>query len=138
MNDSFLKVFNNIDSFNEDLPFMPWLRKIIVNTAIDYYRKNAKFVTMLEIEQAENEGFNINAIDNLEYYDLKNILDKLPEPYRLIFNLYEIEGYTHKEIGKKTGLGESTSRSYLTRAKKKLRILVENHFELNNERQIRS
>ncbi|OQX80886.1 MAG: RNA polymerase subunit sigma-70 [Bacteroidetes bacterium 4484_276] len=138
LNDSFLKVFNNINNFDEGLPFKPWLRKIIVNTAIDYYRKNAKFVSMLEIEQAENEGFNIDAVDNLTYNDLKNILDRLPEPYRLIFNLYEIEGYTHKEIGEKTGLGESTSRSYLTRAKKKLRILVENYFELNDERQIRS
>ena len=91
LNDSFLKVFNNIDGFDEGLPFKPWLRKIVVNTAIDYYRKNAKFIPMLEIEEAENEGFNIDAVDNLTYYDLKNILDGLPEPYRLIFNLYEID-----------------------------------------------
>lgn len=109
-----------------------------MNTAIDYYRKNARFGIMLEIEQAENEGFNIDAIDTLTYYDLKKILDELPEPYRLIFNLYEIEGYTHKEIAEKTGLNESTSRSYLARAKKKLRTLVENYFELKNDRKIRT
>ncbi len=138
LNDSFLKVFKSINSFNEELPFKPWLRKIMVNTAIDYYRKNARFSPMLEIEEAENEGFNINAIDTFNYQDIKKILDELPEPYRLIFNLYEIEGYTHKEIAEKTGLNESTSRSYLVRAKKKLRILVEHHFELENERKIRS
>lgn len=138
LNDSFLKVFKSINSFNEELPFNPWLRKIIVNTAIDYYRKNTRFSHTLEIEQAEKEGFNINAIDTLAYYDLKNILDELPEPYRLIFNLYEIERCTHKEIAEKTELNESTSRSYLTRAKKKLRVLVENHFELKNERKIRT
>ena len=138
LNDSFLKVFKGIYSFNEELPFKPWLRKIIVNTAIDYYRKNARFNPMLEIEQAENEGFNIDAIDTFTYNDVKKILDELPEPYRLIFNLYEIEGYTHREIAEKTGLNESTSRSYLARAKKKLRILVEHHFELENERKIRS
>jgi RNA polymerase sigma-70 factor (ECF subfamily) len=138
LNDSFLKVFKSINSFNEELPFKPWLRKIIVNTAIDYYRKNARFSPMLEIEQAENEGFNIDAIDTLTYHDLIKILDELPEPYRLIFNLYEIEGYTHREIAEKTGLNESTSRSYLARAKKKLRTLVENYFELKNERKIRT
>ena len=138
LNDSFLKVFKGINSFNEELPFKPWLRKIIVNTANDYYRKNARFNQMLEIEQSENEGFNIDAIDTFTYNDVKKILDELPEPYRLIFNLYEIEGYTHREIAEKTGLNESTSRSYLARAKKKLRILVEHHFELENERKIRS
>ncbi len=138
LNDSFLKVFKSINSFNEELPFKPWLRKIIVNTAIDYYRKNARFSPMLEIEEVENEGFNIDAIDTLTYHDLIKILDELPEPYRLIFNLYEIEGYTHKEIAEKTGLNESTSRSYLARAKKKLRTLVENYFELKNERKIRT
>ena len=138
LNDSFLKVFKSINSFNEELPFKPWLRKIIVNTTIDYYRKNARFSPMLEIEEVENEGFNIDAIDTLTYHDLIKILDELPEPYRLIFNLYEIEGYTHKEIAEKTGLNESTSRSYLARAKKKLRTLVENYFELKNERKIRT
>lgn len=138
LNDSFLKVFNNINNFNEELHFKPWLRKIIVNTAIDYYRKNAKFNSMLEIEEAEREGFNIEAIDTLTYHDLIKILDDLPEPYRLIFNLYEIEGYTHKEIAEKTELNESTSRSYLARAKKKLRILVEHHFEMKDERKIRT
>ena len=138
LNDGFLKVFKNINRFNEKLPFKPWLRKIIVNTAIDYYRKNARFSPMLEIEEAEREGFNIEAIDTLTYYDLKKILDELPEVYRLIFNLYEIEGFTHQEIAEKTGLNESTSRSYLTRAKKRLRILVENHFEMKDERKIRT
>ena len=138
LNDSFLKVFKSIKSFNEEFPFKPWLKKIIVNTAIDYYRKNARISPMLEIEQAENEGFKIDAIDTLTYYDLKKILDELPEPHRLIFNLYEIEGYTHREIAEKTGLNKSTSRSYLARAKKRLRILVENHFELKNERKIRT
>lgn len=138
LNDSFLKVFKNIKRFNDELPFKPWLRKIIVNTAIDYYRKNASLNPMLEIEEAEREGFNIEAIDTLTYHDLNKILDDLPEPYRLIFNLYEIEGYMHKEIAEKTGLNESTSRSYLARAKKKLRILVEHHFEMKDERKIRT
>jgi len=138
LNDSFLKVFNNINKFKDELPFKPWLKKIIVNTAIDYYRKNARFRPMLEIDQTADEAFNVEMVDNLTYEDIKKLLDSLPEMYRLVFNLYEIEGYTHKEIAIKLKFDESTSRSYLTRAKKKLRILVENHFEITHERKVRT
>jgi RNA polymerase sigma-70 factor (ECF subfamily) len=138
VNDSFLKVFRNIKKYKDEFPFKPWFKKIIVNTAIDYYRKNARFTSMLEIEEAENESFNIEQIDNLAYEDLKKLLDSLPEIYRLVFNLYEIEGFTHEEIAKKLVFDTSTSRSYLTRAKKKLRILVEKHFEINSERKVRT
>lgn len=138
LNDSFLKVFKNIKKYDEQRDFMPWLQTIIVNTAIDYYRKNAKYKPTLEIEEAENEVIEAGLVDDLEFNDIKKLLDELPEQYRLVFNLYEIEGYTHKEIGQKLQIDESTSRSYLTRAKKKLRKLVEIHFELKNERKIRT
>jgi RNA polymerase sigma factor (sigma-70 family) len=138
LNDSFLKVFRNLKKYDEKLPFRAWFRKIIVNTAIDYYRKNARIMPTLEIEEAENESFDINQVDNLNYEALKKLLDDLPELQRLVFNLYEIEGFTHQEIAGKLDLTESTSRSYLTRAKKKLRILVEKHFETEYERKIRT
>lgn len=138
LNDSFLKVFRSLNSYDQKFPFKAWFRKIIINTAIDYYRKNAARTPLLEIEEAENEAFDINRVDDLNYEDLKKILDELPEMQRIIFNLYEIEGYTHQEIGEQLGLNESTSRSYLTRAKKKLRILVEKHFETEYERKVRT
>jgi len=138
LNDSFLKVFKNIKKYDEQKPFKPWLKTIIVNTAIDYYRKNARFRPMLEIDKVENEAFNIEFVDTLNYEDIKKLLDDLPEMYRLVFNLYEIEGYTHREIATRLKLDESTSRSYLTRAKKKLRKLVEVHFEIRNERKVRT
>jgi RNA polymerase sigma-70 factor (ECF subfamily) len=138
LNDSFLKVFRNLKKYDEKLPFRAWFRKIIVNTAIDYYRKNARLLPTLEIEEAENYSFDINLIDNLNYEAIKKLLDELPELHRLVFNLYEIEGFTHQEIAGKLDLTESTSRSYLTRAKKKLRILVEKYFETEYERKIRT
>jgi RNA polymerase sigma-70 factor (ECF subfamily) len=138
LNDSFLKVFRNLKKYDTKFPFRPWFRKIIVNTAIDYYRKNAAIKPVLEIEQAENEAFDISLVDNLHYEDLRKLLDDLPEVQRLIFNLYEIEGFTHQEIALKLNLTESTSRSYLTRAKVKLRIWVEKHFETEYERKIRT
>jgi len=138
LNDSFLKVFKNLDKYDKKFPFKAWFRKIIINTAIDYYRKNARLMPTLEIEEAENESFNIHRIDDLNYEDIKKLMDNLPEILRLVFNLYEIEGYTHQEIAVRLSLNESTSRSYLTRAKKKLRILVEKHFETEYERKIRT
>lgn len=138
LNDSFFKIFKNIKKYDEQKPFKPWLKTIIVNTSIDYYRKNARFRPMLEIEEVENEAFNVELVDTLGYEDIKKLLDDLPEMYRLVFNLYEIEGYTHREIAEKLKFNESTSRSYLTRAKKKLRKLVEIHFELKHERKVRT
>ncbi len=138
LNDSFLKVFKNIKKYDEKKAFRPWLKTIVVNTAIDYYRKNAKFRATLEIEEAEQEAINVDQIDSLNLEDIKKILDQLPEMYRLVFNLYEIEGYTHKEIANNLKIDESTSRSYLTRAKKKLRKLVEIFFEMQDERKIRT
>lgn len=138
LNDSFLKVFRNIKKFDTGKPFRPWLRTIIVHTAIDYYRKHTRFEPMLHIEHAASESFDADQIDRLGYEDLKNLLDSLPEIYRLIFNLYEIDGFTHKEIAAKLEIKESTSRSYLTRAKQKLRTLVEQHFETAHARKIRT
>jgi RNA polymerase sigma factor (sigma-70 family) len=138
VNDSFMKVFRSIGSFDEQLPVKPWLRKITVNTAIDYYRKHARFEPVLDIEYAENESFDENQLDQLGYEDLKKLLDSLPEIYRMVFNLYEIEGFTHQEIAKRLEINESTSRAYLTRAKKRLRIMVEKLFEIQDERKIRT
>lgn len=133
-----MKVFRSIGSLDEQLPVKPWLRKITVNTAIDYYRKHARFEPVLDIEYAENESFDENQLDQLGYEDLKKLLDNLPEIYRMVFNLYEIEGFTHQEIAKRLEINESTSRAYLTRAKKRLRIMVEKLFEIQDERKIRT
>ena len=138
LNDSFLKVFRNIKKFDEEKPFRPWLRTIIVNTAIDYYRKHARFEPVLEIENADNESFDPDQIERLSFEEIKKLLDSLPEIYRLVFNLYEIDGFTHQEIAVKLEITESTSRSYLARAKKKLRTLVEQHFKTAHARKIRT
>lgn len=130
LNDSFLKAFSAIqkNSFNNSIPFKNWLRRILINTAIDHYRKNAKHTNHLEIEKAEQQHTDIEVINNLTAEDIIKLLDQLPELHRMVFNLFEIQGYNHKEIAQKLNIGTSTSRVFLTRAKKKLRILIHKNF----------
>ena len=122
VNDGFLKVFNNLDKFDTEYPFMPWFKRIIVNTAIDYYRKNHD--TRLTIDISSIEEFATEEIELPEIFPQDNILpivQDLPPQYRMVFNLYVMEGYKHSEIATMLDINVSTSKSNLARAKKKLR-----------------
>ncbi len=130
LNDSFLKVFSSIQKkgFNNSIPFKNWLRRILINTAIDNYRKNLKHLNHLDIDDVENDQTAVDYIDNLTVEDILKLLDGLPKTHRLVFNLYEIQGFKHNEISEKLGVSESTSRVFLARAKKKLRVLYNKNF----------
>lgn len=130
LNDSFLKAFSSLkkNNFNKSVPFKNWLRRILINTAIDHFRKNSKHLNHLEIEEIEQQSTDVEIIDDLTADDIINLLDQLPEIHRMVFNLYEIQGYDHKEISERLNIGISTSRVYLTRAKRKLRILIHKNF----------
>lgn len=130
LNDSFLKVFSTIEKkgYNNGIPFKNWLRRILINTAIDNYRKNSKHYYHLEVEEAVIVEAEINVIEDLTVKDILKLLDQLPEYHRIVFNMYELQGFSHKEIAQKLEIGESTSRVFLTRAKKKLRVLIGKNF----------
>jgi RNA polymerase sigma factor (sigma-70 family) len=121
MNDGFIKVFNNIANYKTEHSFKGWFRKILVNTAIDHYRKNNKHYNHFDEEIIDEEVFDLSAVSSLELDDLMNLLNSLPEQYKLTFNLFEIEGYSHEEIAKMLNIAIGTSRSNLARAKKMLR-----------------
>ena len=121
VNDSFIKVFKAIQFYNETQPFKAWLRRIIVNTAIDLRRKNLKFQNNVDIEEAVYVGKQAEAIDQLSAQDILKLLNLLPAVQKTVFNLYEIDGYSHDEIGEMLSIPVSTSRVYLSRAKEKLR-----------------
>ncbi|MEB0261451.1 MULTISPECIES: RNA polymerase sigma factor [unclassified Mucilaginibacter] len=123
-NDAFIKVFNNIGTYNANKPFRAWLRTIVVNTAIDRRRKEIKHQANLDIEDAYNVGSNATAIDTLNAQDILKLMKQLPQIQLTIFNMYEIDGYNHDEIGKILNLPASSSRVYLSRAKDKLRQLL--------------
>lgn len=137
VNDSFMKVLEKIGEFDSTRHFKPWYGRILVNSAIDNYRRNTRHSSHLQIddiEATEEQEPEINA--ELSAGDILYLFRQLPENYRVTFNLFEIEGYTHDEIGKKLGIATSTSRSNLARAKKILRELYIKNFnpvKKNNE-----
>jgi RNA polymerase sigma factor (sigma-70 family) len=117
LNDGFLKVFNNLSKFDLSQQFKPWFRRILINTSIDNYRKNMKHYNHLDEDAVYHEIVDVSVINELEIKDLMKLMNELPANYRLTFNLYEIEGYSHQEIAQMLGIAEGTSRSNLTRAK---------------------
>lgn len=136
LQDGFIKVFGKLPKFVNKGSLEGWVRRIMVNTALDQYRKNKKHQRDVEIDSVafklEKNDFIVETI-NAE--DLLKIIQTIPEGYRIVFNLFAIEGYSHKEIGEKLGVTESTSKSQYSRAKKMLRkLLLENNLVEEGER----
>lgn len=121
VNDSFIKVFKAIQFFNESQPFKAWLRRIVINTAIDHRRKNLKHANQADIDDAVYVGRPAEAVENLSVKDILSLIKGLPEMHKMVFNMYEIDGYSHEEIGSILNIPVSSSRVYLSRAKERLR-----------------
>lgn len=121
LNDSFLKAFAKIDQFDVKQSFQAWFRVIIIHTAIDYHRKNKHFNNMLELNEVHFSGISENeAWENLLYDDVVQQVQKLSPAYRTVFNLYVIEGYKHHEIAEKLNISVGSSKSNLSKARRKL------------------
>ncbi|MGI4749602.1 MAG: RNA polymerase sigma factor [Janthinobacterium lividum] len=127
VNDAFIKIFKTIESFNNVLPFKPWLQKVIVHTAIDLRRKNKRYLADADLDEAATVSTPAIAITNLNVKYILLMLNELPEINRLVFNLYELEGYNHEEISRMLNIAESSSRVYLSRAKERLRKMIIQH-----------
>lgn len=115
----FMKVFTKIDLFEGKGSFEGWMKRIMINEALGYIRKHKAMY--LEIEAADKEPDIDKMSTELEAKDLLKMVNELPSGYRTIFNLYAIEGYSHKEISKLLGINENTSKSQLSRARMHLR-----------------
>ncbi len=129
-NESFIRAFNKIDTFNSgdsgdrfEKSFRAWLARIAVNISIDFLRGQKQFVALDDVNETEIEHHPVAVSGDLHVEDILKLLLQLPEIQRTIFNLYEVEGYSHEEVSVLLAIPESTSRTYLTRAKKKLRQL---------------
>lgn len=124
LNDSFMKVFKNIQQYDTDRPFKTWFRRILINTSIDFHRAHKKHQIT---EHAEIFDDSIQtqpeAEMNLNAEDILKLFDQLPDMHRIIFNLYEVEGYSHDEIAGLLDIAPGTSRSHLSRAKKNIAYL---------------
>jgi len=124
VNDAFIKLFKSIDSFNAEKPFKAWLRTIVVNTAIDRRRKDIKLLQNTDLDEAGHLTIGISAIEDLLADDIISMMQMLPPIQLAIFNLFEIDGYNHDEIGEMLKIPASSSRVYLSRAKEKLRKVI--------------
>jgi RNA polymerase sigma factor (sigma-70 family) len=114
---AFMKIFERIDQFKGEGSFEGWIRRIMVNEALTYLRKARTMYVETDLEQADREPDYDQLSDRLEEEDLLNMIQELPAGYRLVFNMYAIDGYSHKEIAEQLGISENTSKSQLSRAR---------------------
>jgi RNA polymerase sigma-70 factor (ECF subfamily) len=131
VDDSFIKVFAEIGRFNSAQSFKGWLRKIVINTAIDKIRKKNRNKLLHEELSDWIPGNTPGAESSLTAGEIAALIGTLPHIHKTIFCLFDIEGYSHEEISKRLRIPESSSRVYLTRARKRLRELYE--FNYNNK-----
>lgn len=124
VNESFLKVFNNINKYDEKQAFNGWLRTIVVNTAIDYYRKSNQQPEYENLDNVHLSDLNEDVISRISAEEILGLVCRLSPVYRMVFSLYVLDGYTHKEIAEKLGIKEGTSKSNLQDARKKLQSMI--------------
>jgi RNA polymerase sigma-70 factor (ECF subfamily) len=119
LQDAFIKVFNKISQFKSEGSFEGWIRRIVVNTALKKYSlaRYSKELSGYEINESHEKPVDPAAYSQLTEKDLLALINNLPDGYRLIFNLYVIEGYQHEEIAEMLGIQPGTSRSQLVKAR---------------------
>ena len=133
LQEGFIKVFQNISKFRQDSSIGYWIKRIIINTALNHQRNKLYLYPMVDVEDLR-EGFGTSSLENLELDDLMQTVRELPTGCQVIFNLYAIEGYQHKEIAKMLSINEGTSKSQYARARKLLIEAIEKNNQWGNER----
>jgi RNA polymerase sigma-70 factor (ECF subfamily) len=127
LQDGFIKVFRYLKNYRNEGSLEGWIRKTMVNTAINFYKKKIKYQKDVSLDQTEPiNNDDESAIDKLSCGELLDMIRELPDGYRMVFNLNVIEGYTHKEIGGMLNISENTSKSQLSRARSVLQEKLKN------------
>ena len=121
---AFTKIFDRISQFKGEGSFEGWIRRITVNEALTCLRKSRAMVVETDLEHADREPDYNHLSDHLEAEDLMKMIGELPPGYRVVFNLYAIDGYSHREIAAHLGISENTSKSQLSRARTYLQKLL--------------
>ncbi len=125
LQESFIRIFNGLKNFREDAPLDAWIRRITVNTCLEFLRRHIELhkATDKELGDEEQHSFEGPA-EALQVEDLMKMITSLPTGYRTIFNLFAIEGYTHKEIAEQLNISEGTSKSQYFRARQELQKII--------------
>jgi RNA polymerase sigma-70 factor (ECF subfamily) len=129
LQEGFIKVFKKLNTFRSEGSFEGWVRRIFVNTAIEHFRRKRYLQPVTEKEENTMEGNYLSVLDNLAERDIMELIQQLSPGYRTVFNMYVVEGYSHKEIGDMLGISEGTSKSQLSRAKVILQDMVRKFLE---------
>lgn len=131
LQESYIKLFREIER-SSIMEWKPWFRRVVINTAIDFYRKKQRDWKIRELRTSQPAVFN-TAVDELNQADLLQLLQTLPPTYRLAFNLFVLEGFSHPEIARQLSISVGTSKSNLSKARAKLRELAPVYFSLKNK-----
>ncbi len=124
--EGFMKVYKNIAKFQPNHSLASWIKRIMINTAIDHYRRNKKHRHQVDLAYAANEidGSTYSVLHQLSADEIMKLVKRLTPAYRTVFNLYVVEGYKHKDIAALLGISEGTSKSNLAKARMKLRSMI--------------
>jgi RNA polymerase sigma factor (sigma-70 family) len=134
LQDGFLKIFLNIEEFESRGSFEGWMKRIMINTAITYYHKNLKYNQQLDIDEINETHIEGNDYETAEYTieELQKVITSLPAGYRMVFNLFAIEGYKHKDIADMLGIDINTSKSQFSRARRLIQKKLEELKKIRN------
>ncbi len=132
VNDAFMKVFKSIKKYDSDKPFKPWFRRIVINTALNCIKKQAKYRKETGMDEVQDIADREEILSQINYQELVGLVQSLTASYRSVFNMYVIDGFRHDEIAKTLGISVSTSKSNLVRARRKLQEMLEQKIEISN------
>jgi len=130
LQNGFIRVFQKMNDYRGEGSFEGWVRRIMVHSSIEYYRKHHKMMQAVDMDEVDEPSVNPMAMANLDAKDLIALIQQLAPGYRMVFNLYAIEGYSHKEIGEIMNITEGASKSQLSRART---ILKEHVLKTSNK-----
>lgn len=121
LNDGFIKIFSKLHLYSPGLSFKGWIRKVMINSAIDYFRRNEKHYHSLDISHVQFQSTDESALDHLSETEIISAIQLLPPSYRMVFNLHVIEGFKLEEIANKLNISVGTAKSNLAVARNKLK-----------------
>ena len=123
---AFTKLFDKIGQYKGEGSFEGWVKRIVINESLAHLRRQRSMFVVTELPDAEIEDAGATSYDHLAEEDLLTMIGELPSGYRTVFNLYAIDGFSHKEIATQLGISENTSKSQLSRARVLLQKLLRN------------
>ena len=137
LHEGFIKILTNISSYKGTGSFEGWMRRVVINTALERFRKQFQMYPITDVNESEFGLKYEDILTNISANDLLDLIKELPPAYKMVFNLYAIDGYSHKEIAEILNISIGTSKSNLSRARKILQVKVEDHFILPEEKRNR-